>query len=367
MSRAAVPLATVVAGLRAEGRLDDAAEARAEALIGKLREAQPWYVRAMVGFGAWLASLLLIGFVASLGVLVGGSVFIGLALIAGAVALRWQLDNDFIVQATLAASIAGQALLAWGIASEGESFELLCAVIIVVSLVLFFIIPDRIHRVLSVLFAASALVVLLYVQELNAAVPVLGPAFAVALVALNRNRAAWAAAGHGHLVRPLEGGLMLSAFGCLLLSTVYLLPALDSAFVFYPRPWISTVLLGGLLLYVVTFTLQPLLAGAGRGAVPVTYALMLAVIACAWAVPGILLALTVALLGAAAGLRTFAGAGIAFMAGFVTAYFYGMETTMLTKSITLIATGAAVLAARGLLLRFLSPLVGAHLEADSNA
>lgn len=357
MSRAAASLEAVVAGLREEGLLDEAQTAEAEALAGKLRAVQPWYVRAMVGFGAWLASLLLIGFVAGLGVLVGGYIVVGLALIAGAVVLRRQLDNDFIVQATLAASIAGQALLAWGIADAGpgESIELLCGVIIVVSGVLFFIFPDRIHRVLSVLFATSALAVLLYAYELNAAVPMLGPAFAAVLVIVHRNRAALTTAGHGHLVRPLENGLMLSAFGCLLLSTVYLLPELGSEFVFYPRPWISTVLLGALFLYVGSFTLRTLLAGAGRAAVPVTYALMLAVIACAWAAPGIVLALIVTLLGAAAGQRTFAGAGIAFLAIFVTAYFYGMETTMLTKSITLVASGTAVLVARWVMLRLVWP------------
>lgn len=366
MSRAAVPLEAVVGGLRAEGLLGEQQAAEADALIARLRAVQPWYVRAMVAFGAWLASLLLIGFVAGFGIMVGGYVIVGLALIAGAVALRRQADNDFLVQATLAASLAGQALLAWGIADlgEGESIELLCTAIIIVSGVLFFIFPDRIHRVLSVLFAASALTVLLYAWEWNAAVPVLGPAFAALLVLVHRNRAGLTAAGHGHLVRPLENGLMLSAFGCLLLSTVYLLPELGSEFVFYPRPWISTVLLGALFLHVGSFTLQPLAAGAGRAAVPVTYALMLAVIACAWAAPGLLLALIVTLLGAAAGQRAFAAAGIAFLAVFVAAYFYGIETTLLTKSITLVATGASVLAARWVLLRLI--FAGARVAGDTH-
>jgi hypothetical protein len=59
-----------------------------------------------------------------------------------------------------------------------------------------------------------------------------------------------------------------------------------------------------------------------------------------------LLALTVVLLGTATGNRSFIGAGIAFLVVFVTAFFYGIEMTMLEKSITLVATGAAVLFAR---------------------
>lgn len=357
MSRPVVSLAAVVEGLRTEGLLSESAAARAEAVLEKLRAVQPWYVRAMVGFGAWLASLLLIGFVAGFGIAVGGFVIIGAALTAGAVLLRRRFEDDFMVQATLATSIAGQALLAWGIADAGpgESVELLCAVIILVNAVLFFVFPDRIHRVLSVLFAATALVALVYLHELNGLAPVLGPAFAAAFVLVHGKRAPLIAAGRGQLVRPLESGLMLSAFGCLLLSTVYLLPALGSEFVFYPRPWISTVLLGALFLYVGSITLQPLVAGAGNAAVPVTWALMLALTASAWAAPGILLALIVTLLGAASGRRTFAGAGIAFLAVFVTAYFYGMETTLLVKSLTLAASGTAVLVARWLLLRLVLP------------
>ena len=72
----------------------------------------------------------------------------------------------------------------------------------------------------------------------------------------------------------------------MLLNPVVVLPDLGEDFRFYPRPWISTLLLGALFLYVGSFTLQPLAADAGRAAVPVTYALMLAVIACAWAAPG---------------------------------------------------------------------------------
>lgn len=317
---------------------------------------QPWYVRAMVGFGAWLASLLLISSIAGLGFAVGGLTVAGLVLIAAAVALRRHSDHDFMVQCTLAASLAGQATFAFGIADMtiGVDEEVLCAIVIVMSTVLFFIFPDRIHRALSVLFAASSLTFLIYLLELNAAMPVLGPAFAAALVLLDRKRALVTANGYGHLVRPLENGLMLSAFGCLLLSTVYVLPELTLDFEFYPRPWISTVLLGALFLYVGRQSWQALLTGAGKSAAPVVYASMVLVIAASWSAPGLLLALIVAMLGAAAGKKSFVGAGIAFLVVFVAAYFYGIEVTMVTKSITLAVTGTVVLVARWLLLKVLT-------------
>ena len=75
MSAPNVALHDVVSTLRAEHLLGDDGLAYLDSRPGQ----QPWYIRAMVGFGAWLASLLLIGFVASFSILVdGGYAFIGL-------------------------------------------------------------------------------------------------------------------------------------------------------------------------------------------------------------------------------------------------------------------------------------------------
>jgi hypothetical protein len=306
----------------------------------------------MVGFGAWLASLFLIGFVAGFGMALGGLTVVGIGLIVAAMFLRRQSDNDFTIQSALATSLAGQATFAFGFAEllPGNEMKTASAIVLVMSSALFFIFPDRIHRVLSVLFGASALTVLIYAFELNAIVPVLGPAFAAALVLVHQKRAAITARGQGHLVRPLENGLMLSAFGCLLLSTVYLLPELGVDFAFYPRPWISTLLLGALFLYVGSVCLPALLQGAGNLAGFIVYGSMILISACAWGAPGLLLGLIVTMLGTATGNRPFTGAGIVFLAIFVAAYFYGIEMTMLKKSMTLVTSGAAILAVRWLLL-----------------
>jgi hypothetical protein len=353
----AVPLRDVVAALEREGRLSEAAAARAEALLATLAGAQPWYVRAMVGFGAWLASLLLIGFAAGLGFAVGGTAFAGAAAMALAVFVRRRFDNDFVVQAALAASLAGQALFAYGMAEmlPGETFELFCIVVILVSTALFAAMPDRIHRVLCILIASSAIAMLVYLWALHALVPMLGPLYAITLVVIEKQRAHITVLGYGQFVRPTQIGLMLSAFGMLLLSTVYLLPELRIEFTFYPRPWLSTLLLGALLLYVLHGIAPRLLSGARPFARPLVYGLAMLTIAAAWAAPGILLALVVVLLGVSAGNRAFAAAGVGFLAVFVGAYFYGIEITMLAKSITLISTGAALLIVRHALLTVLAP------------
>jgi uncharacterized membrane protein len=90
----------------------------------------------------------------------------------------------------------------------------------------------------------------------------------------------------------------------------------------------------------------------------VIYGLMAVVIGAAWAAPGLLLALIVVMLGASSGSRVFIGAGITFLAIFLAAFFYGIQITMLTKSITLVATGTAVLVARWLILRVATQTAG---------
>jgi uncharacterized membrane protein len=328
-----------------------------ERALGHMADVQPWYVRTMVGFGAWLASLLLIGFVASIGfTLEGGFSIFGLGFMAGAVLLRRTSESDFMIQSALAASLAGQALLIVGVMEtvNWDEPEVIFTLLIFLNVVLFVIFPDRIHRVLSVLISIGSVTVLFYIWEWNVLVPLLGPAVAMTLILLSRNWTKLLADGKGIFLRPLQSGLMLSAFGCLMLSTVYILPELGGSFEFYPRPWISTVLLGVLLLFVARDAWAGILTGASQITIAVIYALLVVFIGCAWMAPGLILALIVTLLGANSGHRTMAGAGIGFLVVFLGAYFYGIQITMLQKSATLVASGIAILVARWLVLKLLS-------------
>jgi hypothetical protein len=357
MTREKVELQQVVDGLRSEGLLPENSDDNVTAFLESLLEAQPWYISTMVGFGAWLASLLLIGFIGSIGFAAdSGFVIVGVLFIGGAIFARIKTENDFMVQSALASSLAGQAVLAYGIVevSGGNDFESVLSIVIVLNGILFFVFPDRTHRVLSILIAMTSLGFLLYSWKFNAVIPILGPVAAAAMVFFYKRQGAIIAIGKGHLVRPLVTGLMLTAFGFLLLSTVYILPELRWEFAFYPRPWISTILLGALLLYVGSQVWPQFAAVAGSRAMAVFYGLLVAIIAAAWAIPGLILALIVIVLGASSGNRLFIGAGIAFLVVFISTYFYGIQLSMLTKSITLVATGVTVLAARWLLLKVIA-------------
>ena len=204
MSPSKVTLREVVSTLQAENLLseDDAALR----YLSNRTSRQPWYIRTMVGFGAWLASLLLIGFVAGFSLAMeSGYTVIGLVLIVGAILVRRQFDNDFLNQCALAVSLAGQALLAYGLAETlgHDEFETYLSVALIVSSVLFFLFPDRIHRVIMVLIATGSLTTLFYLWEANSLVPLLGPAFTGALVLLHRQTPNLVASRFAQFVRPL--------------------------------------------------------------------------------------------------------------------------------------------------------------------
>jgi MFS family permease len=315
---------------------------------------QPWYVRAMVGFGAWLAASLLIVFIAglSLAAAEGGILLVGLVFLVAAVALRRKLDNDFSNQLALATGLAGQGLFAYGVADLGgdTSFQLMLFMLIVINAILLAVYPDKTQRFLSVNLIVAPIAFLLYINEAQAVVPLLGPALAGLLVLMFEKEAWLHSHGLEESLSPVRAGVMVSAFGCLMLSTLYVLPELIDDFVFYPRPWLSTLLLGLLLLYVEGGIVAALFASRLQIAAGLTYSLTLLALLASAFVPGLVLSILVVALGARFGNRVYLGAGIVFLVVFTSAFFYGMYVDMLTKSGSLIATGGIVLVCRWLLL-----------------
>ena len=307
----------------------------------------------MVGFGAWLASLLLIGFIVGIRALTTGTGFAvtGTVLVGVAIALRRTASNDFTNQLALALSLAGQGLLTFGVAQLAHGIEPALVALMAINALLIAAYPDAVQRVLAVLAIAGASAALLYAQEMQSLLPLLSPALALAYLLLSMREGSWRSGRHAELLNALGNGLLLAAFGSVLLSAVYLFPELTAGLTFYPRPWLSTLAFGGLLLVAERHYMAPVFSPVAPLAMPAFYGLTVATTAAsAWA-PGLPFALLVALLGTARGDRSVTGAGLAFLVLFLAAYFYGMETDMLTKSMTLVGTGVVVLIARYALAR----------------
>lgn len=347
----------VLSEMQDAGLLEPGWENQAESALTKMDETQPWYIRAMIAFGAWLASLMFISFILGMSLITteGGFFVIGLLCVLGAVIVRFLVDNDFTNQASLATNLAGQVLLALGIVkfTSGASLESALTSLIGINLVLIPIYRDKVYRFLSIIFITGAFVSLLYLWKMQAALPYLPPLLTAIYVGMMMREGFFSVRGLDDLIRPLMAGLLLSIFGCTLLSTIYILPELSVHFVFYPNPWISTLGLG-LVLLVAEYLMMPEAFGAKTSpAALTTYALSMLLILATLPAPGLVLSLIVIILGAARGHRVVTGAGIAFLAVFTATFFYGIETTLITKSYILMGTGMLVILGRWILLRML--------------
>jgi hypothetical protein len=150
----------------------------------KAPEPLPWFGRLLVGAGAWLASLFLAGF----GVLLVGTnskgtgftLFGALMLGIGVLPLRIRC-GDFLHQAGLASSFAGQTLIVTGAGMVSDSAAVGAAVALVLTLALLVAIPSTTHRFMGTVAAAVALVTLL--MDLHVPHPLDLAAMPVALAA----------------------------------------------------------------------------------------------------------------------------------------------------------------------------------------
>jgi hypothetical protein len=325
-----------------------------EANLANAREPAPWFVRAMVGFGAWIAAGLLMSFVVGLAVFTtgGGYAVLGLVAIVAAALLRRRLDSDFTNQLALAVSFAGQGLVAVGImnAFSQSEFAFMLGVFISINAALLIVFPDKTHRVLSVLLIVGSCAALLYVWESQYLVPLLGPLVAALFVLMVEQEAVLAEKGWLDALTAIRSGLLISAFGCLMLSTIYVLPEMIGDYVFYPRPWISTLLLGSLLIYVERPAVASVFGRAAGFAAIVVYVLTALVIFAAWPAPGLILSILIVTIANQYGHSAYRGAGFVFLAVFTGAFFYGIEVSMLVKSTSLVGIGLGVLACRWLFL-----------------
>jgi hypothetical protein len=152
-------VADVLAQLRAEGLVhSDADETVAAALASELREELPWFVRVAVGVGAWLATAFLLGGLVALMGLRNQSVqiVVGSLLIMTGVWTRRAAGSEFMRQAAVATSFAGQGLLVAGLANVTDSAVITGLIVVALSASLLWVMPDSIHRFLSTLVGVCA-------------------------------------------------------------------------------------------------------------------------------------------------------------------------------------------------------------------
>ncbi|RKZ41229.1 MAG: hypothetical protein DRQ49_05785 [Gammaproteobacteria bacterium] len=316
----------------------------------------PWFISVLIGFGAWMAIIPFIGFLAAIDVLNSPSsaIVVGALLIIGTVLLHYFKRNSlFFNQLALALNLTGQILLIVGIAVETKGVAIPALATWFLEIVLISVYWDRIIRFLGVIIATLAALVLLYDFHLYQGIHVFIVLFAAS--------ALWywiAEPNHltnefmASLYKPLGYGFVIAMQTVLLLS---ILP--DAKFIPPVTWWYSTLGLMVVLLMleyhllqinlIPISSLESVVILAGTGLV----ALLL------YQSPGIIAAIIVLLLGFQRGNRVLMGLSIIFLTIFFIAFYYHLDITLLMKSITLMSAGLSLLTLR-FVFKYVFPLGG---------
>jgi hypothetical protein len=120
---------------------------------------RPWYIGVLLGVSGWLAGLFLLGFVALLFQphKAAEAAFAGGVLLAAAWGLfKADRDGAFVTQLALALSIAGQCLMVFAMNEHARSLGPIAASALALQIVLALAMPNPLHRTLSTFFATIA-------------------------------------------------------------------------------------------------------------------------------------------------------------------------------------------------------------------
>ncbi len=347
-----VSMGEVIGRLQQEGLLEQGQASLAPAELGNAALATPWYLRFMVGFGAWLAAVFFMGFFTLLTHSKPAALFFGALLLIAAIATRRLDRGDFLNQLAFAASLSGQLLILFG--SDIRSATGMALLVLALQGVTIAFYRDKTHRLLSTLVAIAALQALFFEWKWPYAAPALAGLLAMAFTHFWLQGAAYSTPTRDRLLRPIAYGLVIAMFGLLLPSMFP--PAFNNDNPFYQHArhlWLSTVLLGAVLLYLVHVFLKE---RGLRPFGPLAWAGYDAVLLLMWPglkAPGLIGALIVLLIGFRRGNRLLIGMALLFLAAFLSAYYYHLSISLLQKSAALAGSGAVLLALRWALLKLL--------------
>lgn len=335
-----------------EGLLTDAQLEAARAAAGAVRAPTPWFVRLLVGVGAWVSAgvlvlLLALGelFHGATSMAVIGALSYGLGLL-----LRRAVTSDYLVQLSLAAGLGGATMLLWGVKDATDGLGTTLAVTFLLCAVTVALFPDWLMRFIGT--AGACVTLVLSFQELE-----LGPDGAVAAVAVAaglawHHEARWFELPWARpLQRPVAWGLVVSLLA-FQLSTVT--TDLGAELRVGPAATLSVALALGVLVVAVAREQRAPLASEPVLVALAAVALLAAVLLRS---PGVLAALYVSALAFHRRSPVMLGLATVFLVGFLASFYFRLELTLLERSLLLLASGAVLLGLREYLRRRFGALV----------
>jgi uncharacterized membrane protein len=346
-------LRDVLSQLQEEGALPVDAQAQARAALATRPEAStgmPWFVRVLIGFGAWLASLFLLAFIA-IGVTLAkemGAIILGLLLTGAAALVRRSGNNVFLTQLALSTGLAGQALFIGGVWSLSDSEATAALATFLLQGVLLVVYPDAIQRFLSTLFASLALIILLRLEAAGVLVDMtlVGLTLLAHLLLLQQGRLQ--AGSWGERVTPAAFGLVTALFSVLLLRTWFqgFYGNLFRRGTTELPPGVLTLGLAVVTLYSAWRVLEETEVEVGDTAGVTALAALALLAALTLRTPGVIAAAGVLMLGFHRRSVVLLGMAVLFILTFGVSYYYDLHLTLLAKSLALLGSGLVLLGLR---------------------
>ncbi|HEX8821907.1 MAG TPA: DUF4401 domain-containing protein [Archangium sp.] len=351
-------LRDVVSQLQVEGVLAGDAQALAGTALASRQDVTtgtPWFVRILTGFGAWVASLFLIAFIALVVTASEevGAIILGLLLTGGAVVVRRMGNNVFLTQLALSTGLAGQALFVGGMGSLTDSGEAAAAATLGLGLVLLFVYPDTIQRFLSALSASLALLILLRLTVPGVLVDVALVGLTVLAHLLFLQQGRLQAGRWGEVVTPTAFGLVTVLFSVLLMRTWFqdFYGSLFREGAVELPPGVLTLGLAVVTLYSAWRVLEETGVDTGGTAGVTAFATLVLLAVLTFRTPGVIAAAGVLLLGFHRRNVVLLGMAVAFILNFGVSYYYDLELSLLAKSLALLGSGLVMLGLRLFILR----------------
>jgi MFS family permease len=325
------------------------AATRARDAVQALGTGTPVYVRVLIGFGAWVGTWFLLSFVLGMlalvfrGQLAGGAALLGLVLVAGGVALRRSLPAELARQVSLVLSFTGQGLFIGGIAAASPSLTTTAALGFIVSVVMIGIFPDRVHRFVSTLGAAAALVAACGTAQTPHGAEAVAIALIVLVIGIWRGappRWRW---DRLDLIEPVAAGAVVALFGLLAVAAALGFGQRHApAWLEQGAPTTAAAALG--LLWIVHEIFEDNDLGIGVDLLAASAAVVL-LAGITWWAPAIVTTLLVIVLAFDRRSPFVLGLAVAFFLAFATLYYYNLSFTLLEKSAVLAVSGLLCLGA----------------------
>lgn len=330
---------------------------------GMTTDHSPWYIKLLLALSGWVAAFLLVGFIGSVfGFVMQNAAFsfvLGIAFIAAAYCLLARQDNEFLAHLALAVSLAGQALLMWGVVDALHESVQLCALILaIIEVVLTMIMPSFIHRVFSSFAAACAFYVGVAITGANGYyISAVAEGIIVGILALAMSWLWLHEFRFPHYFKALNAiayGITLALVIIKMTSVFGIFNSMrltdETTLSANLSPWLGQLLLVAVLVWVVARIVGRLKYAPIRVLqAAIVGALVVGV--CSVKAPGIVIGILMLLLGHHARNTLLTALGIAALIGFISRYYYFLEHTLAVKAGILLALGITLLMLRYVLIR----------------